>query len=136
MALKSRHSASSEPATSDPLRDFPRPYDPGCCDSSDRHRSLVLTQLDGTTEGFPLTWLYRWRWRKLPDREVLTLTLTEHEVTIDGEHLDRILEHLQDNHGLHLKIRDDRYFTLRGKNELRISTIKIQPNAKPSTELN
>jgi len=122
-------------AGSSPLREFPSTYDPGCCHSDDRHRSLVLTQLDGTTEGFPLTWLYRWRWCQCPTHEILTLTLTEHEVTIHGKNLDDILEHLRNNHGLHLRVKDDRYLSLQGKHAAQISTITIQPNARPPTEL-
>jgi hypothetical protein len=137
MAIKSRHSASPESAASNfPASELLPLYDPGCCQSDDRHRSLVLTQLDGTTEGFPLTWLYRWRWCQHPTHEVLTLTLTEHEITIHGQHLDAILEHLRNNHGLHLRIRDERYFSFRGKDEPRISSITIQPNAQPPTAPN
>ena len=104
--------------------------DPGCCQSDDRHHTLVLTQLDGTTEGFPLTWLYRWQWRKELGHEVLTLTLTEHKVTIHGRHLDRIMEHLRNNHGLHLQIKDERYFNLVKRDVIRISTIAIQPHSQ------
>ena len=138
MALKTRLDDTPPPDASHlPLREFPAPFDPGCCHSDDRHRSLVLTQLDGTTEGFPLTWLYRWQWRKQPTHEILTLTLTEHEVTIHGEHLDRIMEPLRNNHGLHLIIKDDRYFSIYGNDVIRISAIKIKPNAQvPQNEPN
>ena len=105
-------------------------FDPGCCQSDDRHRTLILTQLDGTTDGFPLTWLYRWQWRKEPSHEVLTLTLTEHQVILHGKHLDRIIEHLRNNHGLHLQIKDDRYFSMTGKDPIRISTITIQSHSQ------
>jgi hypothetical protein len=135
MAIETRVNDSQRQAGSLPPRAFLPLREPGCCESDDRHRSLVLTQLDGTTEGFPLTWLYRWRWRKHPTHEVLMLTLTEHEVTIQGEHLDRILEHLRDNHGLHLRIKDNRYLSVQGKHTLRISSITIEPNAKPPAEL-
>lgn len=108
----------------------PSSPDPGCCHSDDRHRTLVLTQLDGSTEGFPLTWLYRWQWRKELGHEVLTLTLTEHQVTIHGRHLDRIMEHLRNNHGLHLQIKDERYFSMVKRDVIRISTITVQPNAQ------
>ena len=105
-------------------------FDPGCCQSDDRHRTLILTQLDGTTEGFPLTWLYRWQWRKEPSHEVLTITLTEHQVILHGKHLDRIMEHLRNNHGLHLQIKDERYFNLVKRDVIRISTVTVQPNAQ------
>jgi hypothetical protein len=104
--------------------------DPGCCQSDDRHRTLVLTQIDGTTEGFPLTWLYRWQWRKELGHEVLTLTLTEHQVTIHGRNLDRIMEHLRNNHGLHLQIKDERYFSMAKRDVIRVSTITIQPHSQ------
>ena len=116
-------------ATRGSSRESPSSPDPGCCQSDDRHRTLVLTQLDGTTEGFPLTWLYRWQWRKELGHEVLTLTLTEHQVTVHGRHLDRIMEHLRNNHGLHLQIKDERYFNMVKRDVIRISTITVQPNA-------
>ena len=111
-------------------------HDPGCCQSDDRHRTLVLTQLDGTTEGFPLTWLYRWQWRKELGHEVLTLTLTEHQVTIQGRNLDRIMEHLRNNHGLQLQIKDERYFSMAKRDVIRISTITIQTHSQlPQNDL-
>ena len=117
-------------ATRDSSSEHSPSLDLGCCQSDDRHRTLVLTQLDGTTEGFPLTWLYRWQWRKELGHEVLTLTLTEHKVTIHGRHLDRIMEHLSNNHGLHLQIKDERYFNLVKRDVIRISAITVQPNAQ------
>jgi len=81
--------------------------EPGCCTSEDDHRCLILTQLDGTIEGFPLTWLYRWQWRSSATHELLILTLTEHEVTIHGKHLDKVAKLLSDGKGLHLQIKDD-----------------------------
>lgn len=118
-------------------RDLPAPYDPGCCQSDDRHHSLILTQPDGTTDGFPLSWLYRWQWRRQATDEVLTLTLTEHEVTLCGVHLDRILEHLRRHHGLHLCTKDERYYSLYGQEALRISSITIKPHSRStSNELN
>lgn len=128
MAIKTRTTDTSNSADSRlALRDFPPPYDPGCCQSDDRHRSLILTQLDGTTDGFPLSWLYRWQWRQQATDEVLTLTLTDHEVTLHGVHLDRILEHLRNHHGLNLCIKDERYYSIYGDTALRISSITIKP---------
>ena len=72
-------------ATRGSSSESPSSPDPGCCQSDDRHRTLVLTQLDGSTEGFPLTWLYRWQWRKELGHEVLTLTLTEHRSPSTGD---------------------------------------------------
>jgi hypothetical protein len=131
MAIESHPSSDrSQAANGIPSGSLSTSFDPGCCQADDRHRSLVLTQLDGTTEGFPLTWLYRWQWRKESNCEVLTLTLTEHQVTIHGKHLDRITEHLRNNHGLHLQIKDERYFGMIGRDPIRISTITIQPHGQ------
>ena len=104
--------------------------EPGCCISEDNHRCLILTQLDGTIEGFPLTWLYRWQWRSSATHELLILTLTEHEVTIHGQHLDEVAKHLSDSKGLHLRIKDARYQSLMRPNEILITTITVQPNSK------
>lgn len=132
MAIKSYPSpVRASAADSASLADLSSPLEQGCCQPDDRHHSLVLTQLDGTTEGFPLTWLYHWQWRKEPSHEVLTLTLTEHKVTIHGSCLDRIMEHLRNNHGLHLQIKDDRYFSIQGKSSIRISAITIKPHTPP-----
>ena len=135
-SLKTRADDSPQPGAGNfPVREVLSSPEPGCFRYDDRHRSLILTQLDGTTEGYPLTWLYRWRWHKGPAHEVLALTLTEHEVTIRGKNLEYILEHLQSNHGLHLRVKDDRYLSLEGKGSVQISAIMIEPNAQPPTEL-
>ncbi|MBI5770286.1 MAG: hypothetical protein HZA93_21100 [Verrucomicrobia bacterium] len=105
-------------------------HEPGCCTSEDSHRSLVLTQMDGATEGFPLTWLYRWQWRSSATHELLILTLTDHEVTIHGKHLDGVTELLSNGKGLHLRIKDARYQSLMRPNEILITTINVQPNSK------
>jgi hypothetical protein len=99
--------------------------EPDCCQVNDRCQSLVLTQANGTTEGFPLTWLYRWRWEETAGRETLILTLTEHEVVVKGKRLERILEALEHQHGVHLRIKDDRYHSL-NPGRIHISTITVQ----------
>ena len=104
--------------------------EPGCCTSEDNHRSLILTQLNGYQEGFPLTWLYRWRWKQSATHEQLTITLTEHEVTIHGKHLDNVAELLSNGKGLHLRIKDTRYQSLMRPTEILITTITIQPISK------
>jgi hypothetical protein len=110
--------------------------EPGCFTGSDSHRSLVLTPRDADTEGFPLTWLYRWRWQTLPTHELLTLTLTEHEVTIQGLNFGLVVEHLTTGKGFHLKVQDDRYDSLRSPKATRITSITIQPHAKNTPSLN
>ena len=110
--------------------------EPGCCTSEDDHRCLILTQLDGTLEGFPLTWLYRWQWRSSATHELLILTLTEHEVTIDGQHLDKVAKLLSDGKGLHLQIKDARYQSLMRPYEILITTITVQPNSKKEPSQN
>ena len=65
------------------------------------------------------------------------MSLTEHEVTLRGVHLDRILEHLRKLHGLHLCTKDERYYSIYGPEALRISSITIKPHSRStSNELN
>ena len=101
-----------------------------CCVPNEHQRSLILTQADGATGGFPLTWLYRWQWKKPATHELLTITLTEHEVTIHGKNLERIIEFLGKGTGLHLKVKDDRYQGLLRPNETHITHITVQPHEK------
>ncbi len=110
--------------------------EPGCCTSEDNHRCLILTQLNGAAEGFPLTWLYRWQWRSSATHELLILTLTEHEVTIHGKHLDKVAKLLSDGKGLHLQIKDARYQSLMRPHEILITTITVQPNSKKEPSQN
>lgn len=117
-------------ASEAPLPRFLPDAEPGCCTSEDNHRCLILTQLDGAVEGFPLTWLYRWQWHPSALNERLTISLTDHEVTVRGKHLDRVAELLSNGKGLHLQIKDARYQSLLRPNEILITTITIQPNAK------
>ena len=100
--------------------------EPGCCDYNDRHHCLTLTQLDGTTEGFPLTWIYRWQWRKDASQEEVILTLTEHQITVRGRNLTPILDHLSANIGFHLRIKADRYLKLQGPRVTLIYEITTQ----------
>jgi hypothetical protein len=110
--------------------------EPGCCTSEDNHRCLILTQLDGTVEGFPLTWLYRWQWQPTALSERLIVSLTDHEVTVRGKHLDRVAELLGNGKGLRLQIKDTRYQSLLRPTEILITTITIQPNAKSAPSQN
>ncbi|MEO6569525.1 MAG: hypothetical protein ABIO94_12235 [Opitutaceae bacterium] len=107
-----------------------------CCTSVDNHRSLILTQLDGATDGFPLTWLYRWQWRSFAANEQLIVTLTEHEVTIHGKHLDGIADLLRNGKGLHLRVKDDRYQSLMRPTEILITEITVLPNSKQEISQN
>ncbi len=104
--------------------------EPGCCTVIENGRCLILTQQNGATEGFPLTWLYRWQWKKQTTDELLILTLTEHEVMIHGKDLERIIEFLSKGTGLHLKVKDDRYQGLLRPNETHITHITVQPQEK------
>jgi hypothetical protein len=107
-----------------------------CFTTAESSRSLVFTQADGTTEGFPLTWLYRWQWKKQAAHEVLILTLTEHEIAIHGKKLARIIEPLNKGTGLHLTVKEDRYQCLLMPYETLITQIEIQPHEKTQSPAN
>lgn len=113
-----------------PLPRLPPDDEPDCCTSADSHRCLILTRQDGGVEGFPLTWLYRWQWHPSAPQERLNISLTEHEVTVCGKHLDRVAELLSNGKGLQLQIRDARYQSLLRPSEILITSITIQPHAK------
>ena len=104
--------------------------EPGCCTVIENGRCLSLTQANGATEGFPLTWLYRWQWQKQTTDELLILTLTEHEVMIYGKNLELITEPLSKSTGLHLRVKEDRYQSLLQSDANLITHITIKPNAK------
>jgi hypothetical protein len=104
--------------------------EPSCCTVIENGRCLILTQANGATEGFPLTWLYRWQWEKQTTDELLILTLTEHEVMIHGKNLELITEPLSKSTGLHLRVKEDRYQSLLQPDANLITHITIKPNAK------
>lgn len=104
--------------------------EPGCCTEIEHGRCLILTQANGVTEGFPLTWLYRWQWRRQTTDELLILTLTEHDVTIQGQNLEPITEPLSKSTGLHLRVKEDRYQSLLQPHATLITHITIRPNTK------
>lgn len=104
--------------------------EPGCCRVIENGRCLILTQANGATEGFPLTWLYRWQLKKQTTDELLILTLTEHEVMIHGKNLELITEPLSKSTGLHLRVKEDRYQSLLQPDANLITHITITPNAK------
>jgi hypothetical protein len=105
-----------------------------CCTVLENGRSLILTQVDGATEGFPLTWLYRWQWKKEPTDEVLILTLSEHEVIIRGKNLEEPLEALGKNTGLQLRAKEERYQSLVQPHETLIYCITVRPTATALTQ--
>ena len=107
-----------------------------CFTTAESSRGLVFTQADGTTEGFPLTWLYRWQWKKHAAHEVLILTLTEHEVAIHGKKLARIIEPLNKGTGLHLTVKEERYQGLLMPYETLITQIEIQPHVQTQSPVN
>ncbi len=104
--------------------------DPGCCTVIENGRCLILTLANGATEGFPLTWLYRWQWKKQTTDELLILTLTEHEVMIHGKNLELITEPLSKSTGLHLRVKEDRYQSLLQPDAKLITHITIKPTTK------
>jgi hypothetical protein len=106
---------------------YPTP-EPGCCTVIENGRCLILTQTNGATVGFPLTWLYRWEWKKQTPDELLILTLTEHEVMIHGKNLELISEPLSKSTGLHLRVKEDRYQSLLQPDAILITRITIGPN--------
>lgn len=132
MSLKSKSPDPADPA----LPRFLSEAEPACCISEDSHRCLILVQRNGAVEGFPLTWLYRWQWQPGATQERLAIGLTDHEVTIHGKQLDRVAELLSNGKGLRLQIKDARYQSLLRPNEILITAITIQPNAKPEPAQN
>jgi hypothetical protein len=126
MSLKSKSPEPADPA----LHRFLPEAEQTCCTSEDSHRCLILVQRNGAVEGFPLTWLYRWQWQPGATQERLAISLTDHEVTVHGKQLDRVAELLSNGKGLRLQIKDARYQSLLRPNEIFITAITIQQNAK------
>lgn len=110
-----------------PDASYPSP-EPGCCTVIENGRCIILTLANGATEGFPLTWLYRWQWKKQTTDELMILTLTEHEVTIHGKNLELITEPLSKSTALHLRVKDERYQSLLQPHAPLITHITIRPN--------
>lgn len=101
-----------------------------CCTTHKHQRCLILTQANGATEGFPLTWLYHWEWKQQGSHELLTITLTEHVATIRGKNLTRIIESLTQGTGFHLRVTNERYQSLLRPNQALITEITVQPHTK------
>ena len=102
--------------------------EPGCCTAIEDGRCLLLTQTNGASDGFPLTWLYHWQWSSRAEDERLVLTLTEHRVTIHGRNLGLITEKLSQGTGLHLKVKGERYQGLLQSGQTLITEITIEPS--------
>lgn len=134
MTLKPK--SPDEPVPRFPSRELSPLPEAGCLSTDDHHRSLLLTQPDGSTQGFPLTWLYRWQWREHATTETLTLMLTEHVITVHGKHLARIIEPLSKGTGIHLREKDARYQSQLRPNETLISDITVLPHATEQSALN
>jgi hypothetical protein len=131
MSLKLK-SKSSAAAGDDASSEAAFHAEADCCTNDEHHRCLILTQADGASEGFPLTWLYHWEWMTRGTHEQLVITLTDHEATIRGKNLSRIIEALSKGTGLHLRVRDERYQSLVRTNALLITHITVQPHTRHS----
>lgn len=90
---------------------------------------LVFTLADGATVGFPLSWLYRFDYRKNQAGEQFSLHLTEHRVTIQGKGLVILEDRLKDGAGFHLSELPDRYLSIRRSDKAQIDHITIEPTA-------
>lgn len=97
---------------------------------------LIFTQADASTIGFPLSWLYRFDYRKDSRGEVLTLHLTEHLVTVVGRMLGMAVGQIQQGEGFHLSEMPERYQGLQRKEGAHIASITIEPVTKPNHENN
>ena len=97
---------------------------------------LIFTQADASTIGFPLSWLYRFDYRKDGREEKLTLQLTEHRVTVVGRMLGMAVGQLQQGEGFHLSEVAERYQGLLQTENAHIASITIEPVIKPTHENN
>ena len=88
---------------------------------------LVFTLADGATAGFPLSWLYRFDYRKDQAGERFSLHLTEHRVTVQGKGLAILEERLKDGAGFHLSELPDRYLSIKRSDKAHIDHITIEP---------
>ena len=97
---------------------------------------LIFTLADASTTGFPLSWLYRFDYRKDGREEKLTLHLTEHRVTVVGRMLNMAVGQLQQGEGFHLSEVAERYQGLQWNENAHIASITIEPVIKPTHENN
>lgn len=96
------------------------------CYGESRHL-LLFTQADGTTTGFPITWLYQIRRETCAGQDRLTIFLTEHRVMLEGRMMDRLLDQLRMGEGFHASERPERYASIRRSEDAYISKITIEP---------
>lgn len=117
MPLKMK-SVSGSVAESEPVRS---------CTEIEHGKSILLTQANGAIDGFPLTWLYRWQWNEQTTGEQIVITLTEHEILIQGNNLEPITALLTKGTGLHLRMIDERYQTMLSPNATLITKLTVKP---------
>ena len=97
---------------------------------------LVFTLADGTTTGFPLSWLYCFDYRKDEAGERFLLHLTDHRVTVQGKGLMTLEDHLKNGEGFHLSELPDRYLSIRRSDKANIDHIAIEPMAGVTDDTN
>mgnify|MGYP001616536127 CR=1 FL=1 len=122
MPLKMK-SVSGSLAESEPVR---------CYTEIEHGKSILLTQTNGAIDGFPLTWLYRWQWNEETTGEQIVITLTEHEILIQGKNLETITALLTKGTGFHLRMIDERYQTMLSPNATLITQLTVKPLSKSS----
>ncbi len=97
---------------------------------------LMFTQADGTTVGFPLSWLYQFDYRKDERGETFVLHLTEHVVTVTGRTLGVLEDQLKKGEGFHVSEPAERYASIQRNEQAQIASITIEPLVKPMHENN
>lgn len=95
---------------------------------------LVFTLADGATTGFPLSWLYRFDYRKDEAGERFLLHLTDHRVTVQGKGLVTLEDRLKNGEGFHISELPDRYLSIRRSDKAHIDHITIEPTAGVTNE--
>lgn len=101
-----------------------------CCTEIEHSKSILLTEANGAIDGFPLTWLYRWQWNEETTGEQIVITLTEHEILIQGKNLEPITALLSKGTGLHLRMMDERYQTMLSPQATLITKLTVKPLTK------
>ena len=97
---------------------------------------LAFTRADGRTTGFPLSWLYRFDYRKDEGDEQFTLLLTEHRVTITGLGLGALEDQLKKGEGFHVMELPERYTGIQRNEKAHVTSIAIEAVTKPNPESN
>ncbi len=95
---------------------------------------LEFTLADGTTCGFPLSWLYRYEHVPEEDGERLVLQFAEHRVTIRGQPLDQLQRCLHNGEGFHVYETPQRYLTIKREAKSFIESILIELLNRTPTE--